>query len=439
MSMVGHLNIFLETYATEAIKIAKKQDKRRAKGEKMGRLAGVVVALKDVICYKDHEINAASNILDGFKSLFSATVVERLLAEDAIIIGSVNCDEFAMGGTNEYSAFGPTLNAADPTRVPGGSSGGSAVAVQANCCLVALGSDTGGSVRQPAAYCGVYGFKPSYGRLSRHGLIAYASSFDQIGFLTHSLGDIALLTEICSGPDQFDSTLYQQQPEAYNSILKDKKPKRIAYFKEAMNSDVLDPEIRDLVAAQMKKWESDGHIVEGVEMPELDYMVPAYYIMTAAEASSNLSRFDGIHYGYRSPNATDLESTYVKSRSEGFGDEVKRRIMLGTFVLSAGYYDAYYTKAQKIRQMIVDKCEDLFSSYDFICTPTNINIAPKLGELKTEDPVKMYMADIFTVSANLIGAPALSIPMEGHSSGMPIGIQLIAKRFNESAFFEFVD
>lgn len=424
------LNAFLEVWETEALEKAKVLDKKRTNGEPMGRLVGMVMGIKDVICYKGHTVSAGSKMLENFESVFSATAVERLLAEGAIIIGRLNCDEFAMGSSNEHSAYGPTLNAYDESKVPGGSSGGSAVAVQADMCLTALGSDTGGSVRQPASFCNVLGFKPSYGRISRHGLIAYASSFDQIGILSQSIEDAALLYEVMAGPDQFDSTASKKSIEKVEWVSS--KKYKFAYFNEALETEGLDEEIKEQTLAFIEKLKTAGHEVLGVDMPLLEYMVPAYYIMTCAEASSNLSRYDGVHYGHRSEEAKDLMSTYTLSRTEAFGKEVKRRIMLGTYVLSSGYYDAYYTKAQKIRRLVSDATNTLFNDFDAILSPTAPGTAFGLGELTEQDPTAMYLADIYTVQANLVGIPAVSLPLFSHSNGMPFGLQLMTKRFEES-------
>ncbi len=432
------LNIYIEVYAVEALEKARELDAKRAGGfQSAGRLHGMVVALKDVICHKDHEVTAASRILRGFRSLFSATAVERLLAEDAILIGRVNCDEFAMGSSNENSCYGPTRNAADPERVPGGSSGASAVAVQADTCLAALGSDTGGSVRQPAAFCGVVGFKPSYGRISRHGLIAYGSSLDQIGTLTHSVKDAALLLEVMAGPDDFDGTAAAEPVPPYSTLEPPARPARIAYFRSALEHPSLDEGIRKLTFDFMARMRVAGHAVEAVDFDYIDYIIPAYYVLATAEASSNLSRYDGIRFGYRSQDAHDLQSTYKRSRTEGFGKEVKRRIMLGAFVLSAGYYDAYYAKAQQVRRLIHDKTKEIFRHYDFILMPAAPTTAWRLGE-KMDDPVEMYLADVFTVQANLTGIPAMALPIGLHpGDGLPVGVQLMADAFREAELLGF--
>jgi len=430
------LNVFLEVFEAEALQQATELDERMTKGEKVGQLAGMIIGLKDVICYKDHPISAGSKMLENFRSLFSATAVERLLNEDAIIIGRINCDEFAMGSTNEFSAFGPTLNAYDKTKVPGGSSGGSAVAVQADMCLAALGSDTGGSVRQPASFCNVIGFKPSYGRISRHGLIAYASSFDQIGVLAHSLEDTTKLFDIMAGPDEFDSTASQQPtPQTHKALKHPTYSHRFTYFKEVLENDGLDIEVKKAFEKFVEQLKEQGHIVEAIEFPLLEYMVPAYYVMTCAEASSNLSRYDGIHFGHRSAEAKDLFSTYTKSRTEAFGKEVKRRIILGTYVLSSGYYDAYYTKAQKIRRLISEATQVVLEEYDVILSPTATGTAFGLGELIDQDPTAMYLSDIYTVQANLTGIPAISLPLFTHSNGLPFGLQMMAGRFEETKLF----
>lgn len=425
------LNAFIHVYEEEALEKAKQLDIQRKNGHAIGKLHGVIIGIKDVIAYKNHPLSASSTILKGFTSIYSATAIEKLLAEEAIIIGSLNCDEFAMGSTNENSAYGKVLNAADQTRIPGGSSGGSAVAVQAGLCMVSLGSDTGGSVRQPADFCGVVGLKPGYGRISRYGLIAYASSFDQIGIFGNTIPDVALILEIMAGKDNYDSTVSHKAVEKYSSLLKDDKKYRIAWFKEALDHPSLDPEISSSIKALLEKLKNDGHKVEEVSFDLLDHIVPAYYVLTTAEASSNLSRYDGVKYGFRAANSnTDLTELYKESRSVGFGKEVKRRIMLGTFVLSAGYYDAYFTRAQKVRNLLFDTTQLIFNDFDFIFLPTAPSTAFKIGE-KMDDPIAMYLADIYTVMANLVGIPAISLPLFTHSNGMPFGVQVMSNRFNE--------
>ena len=424
------LNAFLEVFEVSAKDLAKKTDEKIKSGT-AGKLAGVIIGLKDNICYKGHKVSASSKILEGFESLYSATVVEKLLAEDAIIIGRLNCDEFAMGSSNENSAYGNVLNPLNEKCVPGGSSGGAAAVVAANLCHATLGSDTGGSIRQPSSFTGTVGFKPTYGRVSRYGLIAYASSFDQIGPITKTVVDTAIILEIISGIDKNDNTSSSQKVENYSATLNTDKKYKIAYLKECVEAEGLDPEVRQAVLKQIEWLKSNGHTVEAVNFPYLEYLVPTYYVLTTAEASSNLSRFDGIHFGFRSKNATDLESTYKKSRSEGFGKEVKRRIMLGTFVLSAGYYDAYYNKAQKVRRIIQQKTKEILNNYDFILTPSTPGTAFEFGK-NSADPIKMYLEDIFTVQANIAGVPAISVPCATHSNGLPIGLQLMAGYFEEA-------
>lgn len=426
-----HLNAFVEVYADEARTRAAALDAKKQSGQNPGKLFGVVIGIKDVICYKGHKVTAASAILKDFVSLYSATAVERLLAEDAIIIGSLNCDEFAMGSSNEHSVYGNVLNAADESRVPGGSSGGSAVAVQAGLCMASLGSDTGGSVRQPADYCGVIGLKPTYGRISRYGLIAYASSFDQIGVFTTDLDDAALLLQIMAGQDDFDSTVsttpvpnYQTPPDSHQKF-------RIAYFRESLEHPSLDPEIRASTQELLQTLASQGHTVTALSFDLLDHIVPTYYILTTAEASSNLSRYDGVKYGLRTPGKDiHLTEFYEANRSAGFGREVKRRIMLGNFVLSTGYYDAYFTQAQKARRLIINKTEEVFADFDALIMPTVPFPAFRFGE-KSKDPVEMFLADIYTVYANLAGIPAISLPLFTHSNGMPFGTQVMTSRFKE--------
>jgi aspartyl-tRNA(Asn)/glutamyl-tRNA(Gln) amidotransferase subunit A len=492
----SHLNAYLEVFATEALQRAAALDEERRSGVAMGKLHGVVVALKDVISYKDHTLTAGSRILSGFKAIYHATVVEKLLEEGAIIIGRNNCDEFAMGSTNENSAYGNVLNARDQTRVPGGSSGGSAVAVQADLCMVSLGSDTGGSVRQPADFCGIIGLKPGYGRISRYGLIAYASSFDQIGIFGRTVPDVARVLGVISGPDEFDSTVArsaadmdgggaagaangshaagertrEQSPfegtgdirsgsavfgqDRYTADTRSESPAgglgssqpgkdshnrkyRIAYFKEGLAHPGLDPEMREAILERLGNWQSAGHTVQAIDFKLFDYIVPTYYVLTTAEASSNLARFDGVRYGYRTDSKDlDLTEFYKRNRSEGFGREVKRRILLGTFVLSAGYYDAYFTKAQQVRRLLVEHTNLIFKDFDILVLPTSPTTAFPIGE-KMSDPIAMYLADIYTVYANLTGIPGISLPLFTHTNGMPFGVQAMASRFNELSLLQF--
>lgn len=430
-----HLNAFLEVYTEEALQRAHAIDAKIATGE-AGPLHGLVIGLKDVISYKGHTISASSKILHNFTAIYHATVTERLLAADAIIIGRLNCDEFAMGGSNENSAYGAVLNALDNTKVPGGSSGGSAVAVQARMCHAALGTDTGGSIRQPASFTGIFGLKPTYGLVSRWGVAAYASSFDQVGPMTHSAEDAALILQAIAGPDGHDSTLAPHPVSNYASQLNLHSKKKIAYYREVLEHDGLDPVIKQQMLALIAQLQKEGHTVEAVPFPYLEYLVPTYYVLTTAEASSNLARYDGVHYGYRSPHAKDMGEVYTLSRTQGFGAEVKRRIMLGTFVLSAGYYDAYYGKAQKARRMIRDATLDVLGEYDFIMLPTTPTTAFGRGG-KIKDPVAMYLADIYTVQANLAGLPAVSVPLWQHLDGMPFGLQIIGKKYREGELLSF--
>ncbi len=417
------LNAFLEVYEEEAIARAVLVDAKIKDGT-AGKLAGLVIGIKDLLCYEGHHSSAGSKILNSFKSTFSATAVQRLLDEDAIFIGRQNCDEFGMGSTNENSAYGPVLNFANPAYVAGGSSGGSAVAVQAGMCQVSLGTDTGGSIRMPAAFCGVVGLKPTYGLVSRWGLIAYASSFDTIGPISNYVSDARLVLDIIKGDDGQDSTLSSALPVAQ----KDKK--RVAYIKEVVEHPSLQPEIKTAFEAQLDRLKGMGYTVEGVDFPYIDQLLPTYYVLTTAESSSNLARFDGVKFGHRTANPVDLMQLYKRTRHEGFGEEVQRRIMLGTFVLSADYYDAYYTKAQKVRRLIQDKTLAILAEYDFIISPTTSSTAYRLGE-KTLDPIQMYLGDLFTVQANVAGIPGLSIPMGTDSVGLPMGFQLMASPFQE--------
>lgn len=430
-----HLNAFVEVYSDEALARATEIDAKLQNGT-AGRLAGMVIGLKDVLSHAGHGLQAGSQILNSYIAPYTATAVQRLIDEDVIVIGRQNCDEFAMGSSNENSSFGVVLNAADNSRVPGGSSGGSAVAVQAGLCHASIGSDTGGSVRQPAAFCGVVGLKPSYGRISRWGLIAYASSFDCIGPITKSVEDAALLLEVMAGSDDFDSTVSVNEVPSYSEKLSWNGKARIGYIRETIENEAISPAIRSQTIEVLNRLRAAGHDVTPVEMPLLDSLLPTYYILTTAEASSNLSRFDGVRYGHRTSVSGDLETLYKKSRTEGFGEEVRRRILLGTFVLSANYYDAYYTKAQRVRRLVREETERFFEQFDFLISPVTPTSAFPIGE-KTEDPLQMYLADIFTVHANVVGNPAISIPNGFDDNGMPIGIQIMAPSFNEEGMLSF--
>lgn len=398
-----------------------------------GKLFGLPIVVKDNICLREYPATCASKILKDFITPYDATVIERLFAEDAVIIAKANMDEFAMGSSNENSAFGPVLNPHDVTRIPGGSSGGSAVAVAVGLTPLALGSDTGGSVRQPAAHCGVVGLKPTYGAVSRYGLVAYASSLDQIGPLASDVESAALLYSVIAGHDERDSTSSLiAVTDFQNEMLKGVKGLRIGLPREYFG-DGLDGEIRTAIESVIAKLKSEGAEFVEVSLPHTEFAIATYYIIADAEASSNLARYDGVEYGLRAKN-DDLISMYTNTRHEGFGTEVKRRIMLGTYVLSAGYYDAYYQKAMKVRSILRQEFADVFTSVDVLMTPTTPTTAFKIGE-KSDDPLEMYLSDIYTVSANLAGVPAMSLPIGKDNKNLPIGLQLTAKHFDEAMLF----
>ncbi|MCL5268170.1 MAG: Asp-tRNA(Asn)/Glu-tRNA(Gln) amidotransferase subunit GatA [Bacteroidetes bacterium] len=422
------LNAFLELF--DESEEAAEQIDAKVKSGTAGKLAGMVLGVKDIIGIKEKRLTCGSKVLENFVSPYDATVVERLKREDVIIIGKTNMDEFAMGSSTEYSAFGPVLNPADTSRVPGGSSGGSAAAVAAELCHVALGTDTGGSIRQPASFCGVVGLKPTYGRVSRYGLVAFASSFDVIGPFANSVYDAALVLEVISGRDGRDSTSAANAVPSFTSLLdRDIKSLRVGIAQETLNSGIAD-EVKQAIEKQIDNLRSAGAVIAEVAMPHLDYTIPAYYILATAEASSNLERYDGARYGHRANDVHELDEMYVRSRTEGFGPEVKRRIMLGTFVLSAGYYDAYYRKAQKVRRLIKEDFDNAFKKVDVILTPTAPTTAFRFGE-KISDPLQMYLSDVFTVSANLAGIPGISVPAGKDSQSLPIGVQLLGRQFEE--------
>lgn len=427
-----HLNCYNFVFK-EAVDSAKIVEEK-IKNDSAGKLAGMVIAVKDVLAIKDKPLTCSSKILENFESLFTSTAVQKLIDEDSIIIGKTSCDEFAMGSSNENSAFGPVLNPHDNERVPGGSSGGSAAAVAAGLCDVALGTDTGGSIRQPAAFCGVYGLKPTYGRVSRYGLTAFASSFDSIGPFANDAEDIAKVLQVISGKDECDSTSADEPvPDFVSEISMDKKFK-IGIAKEFFGEG-LDSEIKKVIEGKIEELKSAGHKIFEIDFPHNEYTIATYYVLTTAEASSNLARYDGARYGFRSKQSNSLMNMYNNSRSEAFGDEVKRRIMLGTYVLSAGYYDAYYRKAQKVRRIIKNDFDKAFGKVDVILTPTTPDCAFKLGE-KTNDPLSMYLEDIYTTSANLAGIPGISIPVGKNSKGLPIGMQLLANQFEEEKLLQ---
>ncbi len=428
------LNAFIDVYAEEARQRAREIDRKRDEGQPLGQLAGVILAIKDNIVIKDHRTTCASHILENFVSPYNATVIEKLQAEDALFIGKTNLDEFAMGSSTENSYFGPARNPVDPERVPGGSSGGSAVAVAANLADASLGSDTGGSIRQPAAFCGVVGLKPTYGRVSRYGLVAFASSLDQIGPFGKSVSDVAYLLQHIAGVDERDSTTVPQPvPDYLKSLEKGTDGLTVGIPKEYFQEGI-EESIREQILAVVEKVKEHGITVKEVSLPLTDYAIATYYIIATAEASSNLARYDGVRYGYRAEGVKDLEEMYLRTRSEGFGTEVKRRIMLGTYVLSAGYYDAYYKKAQQVRRLIKEDFEKAFSEVDVLLTPTSPVPAFKLGE-KLADPLQMYLTDIFTVSVNLAGVCGMSMPVGTTPEGLPIGMQLIAGMFEEEKLF----
>lgn len=426
-----HLNAFLSVFKEEAMKRAGEIDEKLKAGT-AGRLAGMVIAVKDVLSLKGYTLTCSSKILKNFEALYTATAVQRLLDEDAIIIGKTNCDEFAMGSSNENSAYGNVLNPLDNTRVPGGSSGGSAAAVAADMCMAALGTDTGGSIRQPAAFCGVVGLKPTYGRISRYGLTAFASSFDSIGPFSKNIRNAALVMEVMAGKDKNDSTSTNHLIDNYSSELDnvDVSKMKIGVISD-LDETALQAEIKDSMNNTIEILRSKGAEIIPIELPNLKYSIQAYYILTTAEASSNLARYDGARYAVRAEDSAVLEDMYVNSRTEGFGAEVKRRIMLGTYVLSHGYYDAYYKKAQKVRRLIKEDFQRAFNEVDFILAPTTPTTAFKLGE-KTNDPLAMYLNDIYTTSSNLAGNPAISVPAGQDNSGLPIGMQIIGKDFDEA-------
>ncbi len=429
------LNAYLTVYAEDAILQAQATDKKLADGLADSPLAGMPIAVKDNILIEGRRATAGSKILENYVASYDATAIAKLREAGAVFLGKTNLDEFAMGSSTEHSAYGPTKNPHDPARVPGGSSGGSAAAVAGGMCAVALGSDTGGSIRQPASFCGVVGLKPTYGAVSRSGLIAMASSLDQIGPITKSVEDARIMLEAIRGRDPLDSTTVEfknQESRIKNHGLRVGVPKE--YFGEG-----LDPDVEKVIRAAIKKCKDIGVKIEEISLPHSDYALAAYYTVMCAEVSANLARFDGIRYGHAARGAENLLAVYEKSRAEGFGSETKRRIMLGTYTLSAGYYEAYYLKAQKVRRLIRQDFEQAFGGVDFILGPTAPTPAFKFGE-KAEDPLQMYLADIYTVAVNLAGLPAISIPagwVKPEGSKLPVGLQIIGKWFEEDALLDF--
>ena len=433
------LNAFNFIDADRALERAKEIDRRRAVGDPRGLLAGVPIALKDNMDVRGMPTTASSRILEHFVPPFDATVVRRLEAAGAVIIGKTNCDEFAMGSSNENSAFGPVHNPWALDRIPGGSSGGSAAAVAARCVPLALGSDTGGSIRQPAACCGVVGLKPSYGRVSRYGLLAFASSLDQIGPFARTVADAALTLSVLAGADPCDATTSTEPAGDFAAALTGRVNDIRIGVPRAFVSEGVDGQVRRAYAAALETLRGVGATLVDIDLPHAKYAVPVYYLICTAEASSNLARYDGVKYGYRARAAKDsLKEMYSRTRDEGFGPEVKRRIMLGTYVLSAGYYDAYYLKALQVRTLLRRDYDDAFNRVDVVAMPTMPTPPFKLGE-KTDDPLQMYLADVFTVSANLVGLPGISVPCGFSSDGLPIGFQLMGRMFDEATLLRVAD
>ena len=442
----GELNAYLEVY-DDAVEQARGADAQIAAGAS-SPLAGIPLAVKDNILIRGRRATAGSKILEHYIAAYDATVIEKLRQAGAVFLGKTNLDEFAMGSSTENSAFGPTKNPHDPSRVPGGTSGGSATAVAAGMCAAALGSDTGGSIRQPAAFCGVVGLKPTYGAVSRSGLVATVSSMDQIGPLARNVADVRILFEAMRGRDPLDSTTV----ESKNQKSKVPAPEQVRYGAGKRQKSVvgvpkeyfgqgLDPDVERVVRAAIAKYEEIGAEIQEIDLPHSEFALAAYYIINFSEASANLARYDGIRYGHVTAQAANLLEVYEQSRAEGFGPEVKRRIMLGTYVLSAGYYDAYYLKAQKVRRLIRGDFEKTFQEVDFIVGPTAPTPAFRLGE-KTDDPLQMYLADIYTVAVNLAGLPAISIPagwVEREGKRLPVGLQVIGKWFQEDALLDFAE
>ncbi len=437
ISMRKNLNAFLSVFEEESLHQAREIDKKISNGN-AGELAGMIVAVKDVLSMNGKITTCGSKILEKFEAKYDATVIKKLREADAVIIGKTNMDEFAMGSSNENSAYGNVKNPIDEERVPGGSSGGSAVAVASGMATVSLGTDTGGSIRQPAGLCGIAGLKPTYGRVSRYGLIAYASSFDQIGPFANSVKDIARVLQVIAGYDELDSTSANIPVPNYSaSLTKDIRGMKIGIPKEYF-SEALSNEVRSAVENKIDALRKSGGEIIEISLPHSEYTISTYYILATAEASSNLARFDGARYGFRSGKAKDLSGMYEYSRSEGFGEEVKRRIMLGTYVLSSGYYDAYYRKAQKVRRLIQNDFFEVFKKVDCIVSPTSPTTAFKLGE-KIDDPLQMYLSDIYTVSANLAGIPGISVNAGFDKNGLPIGIQFLGKQFDETTILKVAD
>jgi aspartyl-tRNA(Asn)/glutamyl-tRNA(Gln) amidotransferase subunit A len=428
------LNVYLSLTKEQALEQAASVDAIAAKGDPLSPLAGIPVGIKDVLVMQGAPSTAGSAILKGYHPPYDATAVTKLKAAGAVLLGKINCDEFAMGSSNENSAYGPVRNPVDTERVPGGSSGGSAAAVAANLAVATLGTDTGGSIRQPASFCGVVGVLPTYGRVSRYGLIAFASSLDRVGPFAANVRDAAEILQVIAGPDVNDATSSSRPVENYAAESeKGVKGLRIGIPEEYFGEG-LDAEVRAAVESGIDTLRAAGCEIKKISLKHTKYAIPVYYLVATAEASANLARFDGVRYGHRSASATNLSSMYRLSREEGFGPEVKRRILLGTYALSAGYYDAYYKKAQQVRRLLADEFLTAFSGVDAIVTPTAPTAAFKLGE-KTDDPLAMYLADIYTVTASLAGICGVSVPCGATAGGLPVGMQVLAPHFGESVAF----
>jgi aspartyl-tRNA(Asn)/glutamyl-tRNA(Gln) amidotransferase subunit A len=428
----GTIGAYISTFEKQALAKAKEVDDKIAAGEAVGELAGVPVAIKDNMCTTFGATTCASRILENFHSPYNATVIEKLLAADAVIVGKTNMDEFAMGSSTENSGLKQTVNPWDTSRVPGGSSGGSAAAVAGRLCYAALGSDTGGSIRQPASLCGVVGLKPTYGRVSRFGLVAYGSSLDQIGPITRTVGDCALMMNVIAGYDRADSTSIDEKTASVPDYL-EKLDEPIEELKIAIVPEFVagaDKQVQEALSAALEVYKGLGAEIIEIEMAHLDYAIAAYYVIATAEASSNLARYDGVHYGHRTKNPSDYIEVYTKSRAEGFGKEVKRRIMLGTYALSSGYYDAYYLRALKVRNLIRGDFTKAFERCDCIMMPVSPTTAFKIGE-KVDDPLTMYLSDIYTIAVNLAGVPGISIPCGFDEKTLPIGLQILSPAFSE--------
>lgn len=433
-----NLNALNSTCFDQALERAKQIDQKRKNGEKLGKLAGVPVVIKDNINKIGTKTTCSSKMLENYESVYDATVVKKLEAEDAIIIGKANMDEFAMGSSNENSAFGPVLNPVNTEYVPGGSSGGSVASVKACQCYASLGTDTGGSVRQPSSLCGVVGIKPTYSRVSRYGVVAFASSLDQVGPITRTVEDNALMLEVLAGYDKNENTSSKMPvPQYSKNLAKSIKGLKIGVAKEYFALG-MDEEVEKAVKHAIEFYKTHGAEVVEVSLKNIDLALSTYYVLSSAEASSNLGRYDGIRYGFRAKDYTNLESIYTKTRSEGFGKEVKRRIMLGNFVLSSGYFDAYYKKAQKVQALLKQEFNECFEKCDVLLSPVSPTTAFKIGE-KINDHMKMYLSDVYTVPVNVVGVPAISFPCGKDSKGLPIGLQLIGKMFDEQTLYDLAN